>query len=190
MEGKTYSLTEEELENLISKAALVAANVAADKVDKANQKQQKDQADRRLHNTQLLLRNYRQLKTSCEQAVFERCEEIANHEDLLESLMSMKADDSVVVESIRRSAERTFIILSHMDKMLELYKDFCSKGTEQDKRRYKVVKALYISKIEKKVPELAKLYRVSKVTIYQDKKVAEEQISALLFGINGLKILH
>lgn len=96
-------------------------------------------------------------------------------------------DDSVIVESIKRSAERTEIMLSHIDKMLEVFRIYCSKYGEKERREYKVIKALYISKQRQTIKELAKEFEVSEVTIYADLKSAKEKLSALFFGINGLK---
>lgn len=46
---------------------------------------------------------------------------------------------------------------------------------------------MYMTKEAASVPELSKRFGVSKVTIYDDIKAAEERLSALFFGINGLK---
>ena len=46
---------------------------------------------------------------------------------------------------IKRSQERTAIILRHIDKMMEYYRIDCDlNGTDEDVRRYKVVMASYI----------------------------------------------
>lgn len=51
----------------------------------------------------------------------------------------------------------------------------------------KVIKSMYITKEGSSAAELAKKFGVSKVTIYDDIKTAEERLSALFFGINGLR---
>ena len=66
------ALTKEEVETMIAKAALAGASVAADTLQKAHQKEQKELKDRRLHNTRLLLRNYRMLKENCAKAVYQK----------------------------------------------------------------------------------------------------------------------
>ncbi len=60
--------------------------------------------------------------------------------EVMEDLMSMKGSDGVIVNSIKESAERTSIIIAHVDKMLDVYRVFCSKCGEKKKRQYKVVK--------------------------------------------------
>lgn len=183
------ALTKEEVEEMIMKAALAGASMAAEMVEKAHKKEEKEQRDRRLHNTKLLLKNYRMLKIGCQEAVFEKENNEESAEQIFEEIMSMKEkDDRVIVESIKKSAERTRILINHVDKMLDVYRIHCSKCSEREKRQYKVIKGLYIAKNKKSVPELAKEFSVSNVTIYDDIKIAEERISCLLFGINGLKI--
>lgn len=93
----------------------------------------------------------------------------------------------VIVESIKTSAKRTAIMVQHIDKMLDVYRIYCSKLSEKDKRRYKIIKALYISKTPMTIAEISKKFSVSKVTVYEDIKIAKERLSSLFFGIDGLK---
>lgn len=180
------ALTKEEVEDMIGKAALAGASVAADMMKNANHKEQKEMKDRRLHNTKLLLRNYRVLKESCMKAVYKKLPRRST-EEVIDELMSMKASDGVIVNSIKESAERTKIIVSHVDRMIDVYRVYCSKYGEKEKRQYKIIKALYLTKEGTSVDELAKRFKVSKVTIYEDMKIAEERLSALFFGVNGLR---
>ena len=181
------ALTKEEVEEMIAKAALAGASVAVETLEKAHQKEQKEMKDRRLHNTRLLLRNYRMLKESCSKAVYQKEHSEKTTEEVIEELMSMKASDGVIVNSIKESAERTGIIISHVDRMFAVYRMYCGKYGEKERRQYKVIKFMYITKERLSVAELAKKFNVSKVTIYDDIKIAEEQLSALFFGINGLR---
>lgn len=178
------ALTKEDLDKMMANAALVGATVATDKMTVAFEKHQKEQKDRRLHNTKLLLKNYRMLKSSCRNAVFEG--EKVSASELMEEIMSMK-DDHVIVESIRRSAIRTATILKHVDTMLDVYRLYCNKQGDREKRQYKVIRAYYISNDKNTIQTLAKEFSVSKVTIYDDLKIGEERLSALFFGVDGLK---
>lgn len=178
------ALTKEEIESMVQQAALAGAKVASDTMMVAQRKNEKERIDRRLHNTELLLRNYRTLKASCENAVYESKD--GEVSEMLEDIMTMKSD-KVIVESIRTSAKRTALMVQHIDKMLDVYRIYCSKISDRDKRRYKIIKALYISKTPMKIDEISKKYSVSKVTVYEDIKIAKERLSSLFFGIDGLK---
>lgn len=179
------ALTKEEIESMMREAALVAAKTAADTFERAHRKEEKEKNDRRLHNTKLLLRNYRTLKESCENSVYEKSAE--NVGDMIEEIMSMK-DEKVIIDSIKRSASRTALMIEHIDKMLDVFRIYCSKYGEKEKRQYKVIRAMYIAKQNATVADLSKKFCVSKVTIYDDIKMAEERLSTLFFGIDGLKI--
>lgn len=181
------ALTKEEVEQMIAKSALAGASVAAETLEKAHQKEQKELNDRRLHNTRLLLRNYRMLRESCSKAIYQKEHSEKSTEEVIEDLMSMRASDGVIVNSIKESAERTGIIISHVDRMLDVFRMYCGKCGEKEKRQYKVIKSMYITKEGSSAAELAKKFGVSKVTIYDDIKTAEERLSALFFGINGLR---
>ena len=98
-------------------------------------------------------------------------------------------EDKVIVDSIRRSASKTAIMIEHIDKMLDIYRIYCSKYSEREKRQYKVIRMLYISKQKSTVTEIAKKFNVSKVTIYDDIKIAEERLTSLFFGVDGLHLL-
>jgi len=178
------ALTKEEIETMVKQAALAGAKVASDTMMVAQRKGEKERIDRRLHNTELLLRNYRTLKASCENAVYESKD--GEVSEMLEDIMTMKSD-KVIVESIRTSTKRTALMVQHIDKMLDVYRIYCSKISDRDKRRYKIIKALYISKTPMKIDEISKKYSVSKVTVYEDIKIAKERLSSLFFGIDGLK---
>ena len=147
------ALTKEEVEEMIAKAALAGASVAAETLEKAHQKEHSEKST----------------------------------EEVIEDLMSIRASDGVIVNSIKQSAERTGIIISHVDRMLDVYRMYCGKFGEKEKRQYKVIKSMYITKEKASVADLAKKFNVSKVTIYDDIKTAEERLSALFFGINGLR---
>lgn len=125
------ALTKEEIEDMIAKAALAGASVAAETMEKEHRKAQKELKDRRLHNTRLLLRNYRALKENCTKAVYEREHAEKATAEVIEDLMSMKASDGVIVNSIKESSERTSIIISHIDRMLDVYRMYCGKFGEK-----------------------------------------------------------
>ena len=56
------ALTKEEIDAMIQQAALAGAQVASDAMMVGQRKSEKEKIDRRLHNTDLLLRNYRTLR--------------------------------------------------------------------------------------------------------------------------------
>ena len=124
------ALSPEDLHDLLEKAAEVGANAGIDKYVEELKKSQKKRGDRRLHNTKLLLRNFRMLQENAENSVFGRTQMEESAADILESMMNIY-NDVLVVESIKNSATRTGIIVSHVRTMLEIFEVCCEKSSNE-----------------------------------------------------------
>ncbi len=177
--------------DIIKLASEAGAKAALETLEKEKKKSLKEWHDRRLFNTKLLLKNYRMLNEHINSAVYEseKLDDCMGEsaEDILE-LMWQATDTSTVVKSIKESVERTKTIMAHVNTMLELYETFCEKSTkEEDCRRWRVTKMMYISPEIISAEEIAKREHIEKRTVYRDVEASVERISALIFGINGLK---
>lgn len=180
------TLSKEELQELMEKAAVAGAKAGIDRYEAELKDRQKKYRDKRYHNTKLLLRNYRMLQINAENSVFGRSQMEESAADILDNMMNMY-NDEVIVESIKTSATRTAIIVSHVKTMIRMYQICCEQsGNEIDKRRYDIIYGLYISdpKITRK--ELMDKWNISSDTTYTDEKIAIERLSALIFGVDGL----
>ena len=180
------TLSKEDLQELMEKAAVAGAKAGIDRYEAELKDRQKKYRDKRYHNTKLLLRNYRMLQINAENSVFGRSQMEESAADILDNMMKMY-NDEVIVESIKTSATRTAIIVSHVKTMIRMYQICCEQsGNEIDKRRYDIIYGLYISdpKITRK--ELMDKWNISSDTTYTDEKIAIERLSALIFGVDGL----
>lgn len=183
------SLPYEQLKEIYENAASIGAKEAL-KTFQQERKCEKDRrSDRRLRNTKLLLRNYRMLKEHAENSVFGRTQMEESALDILESMMSMY-DNEVIIESIKRSATRTAVIVSHIETMFGLYAAYCDKAVNRyiEKRRYEVLWDLYMAEDTLSVKEVAKKQHVSRDTVYTDIRMAIEKLTALIFGVDGLNV--
>lgn len=180
------AMKKEELEDLLNQAALVGAQAATEITQRELEKNNREKRDRRLHNTKLLLSHYRDFKAHCSKSVYDS-RMAGQNADLMEMLMEMK-DDAVILESIQRTTIRTGIILEHIDRMMSVFSSFAEQGGEMEKRQYSVVHGYYIESPRKSVQNLSDEFGVSKVTIHKDLKAAEEKLSVLFFGMDGLRI--
>ena len=180
------TLSKEELQDLLEKAAVVGARAGIEQYKQETEKRQKQGRDRRYHNTKLLLRNYRMLQINAENSVFGRSQMQESAADILDSMMNIY-NDEIVVESIRASATRTAIIVAHVKEMLGMFEVCCERSeNEIDRRRYDIVCGLYVAEPKVSRKELMKKWNVSLDTTYSDEKVAIERLSALIFGVDGL----
>ena len=180
------TLSKEDLQEQMEKAAVAGAKAGIDRYEAELKDRQKKYRDKRYHNTKLLLRNYRMLQINAENSVFGRSQMEESAADILDNMMNMY-NDEVIVESIKTSATRTAIIVSHVKTMIRMYQICCEQsGNEIDKRRYDIIYGLYISdpKITRK--ELMDKWNISSDTTYTDEKIAIERLSALIFGVDGL----
>lgn len=181
------TLTREELEALATEAALKGAAMVMDSMAKTQEEKLLKMRKRRLHNTRLLLRNYVMMKENCEEAVYRRTAAKSDFDFFQELMSDRDKSDEMIIASIRESSERTALILSHIDKMIAVYKDYCSRSGDRERRQYKVMKSVYLLKSKKTVRELAEEYSVTDRTIQKDREIAEERLSVLFFGIDGLR---
>lgn len=173
---------------IIKMAAEAGAKAALEALDKEKKKIQKSRYDRRLRNTKLLLRNYRMFREHVENAIFEVSQLDENAIDILDMMWDTSSTGELFVESIKKSVSRTQIIMTHVTDMLGLYEAYCLKSLKpEDGRRYRVIESLYIVDNPITVREIATREGIDDRTVYKDIDAACEKLSALIFGIDGLK---
>lgn len=183
------AITSDKLEAIWKEAAAIGAKEALRTFEQERKKEFDRRSDRRLRNTKLLLRNYHMLKEHAENSVFGRTQMEESALDILESMMSMY-DNEVIIESIKRSATRTAVIVSHIDTMLGLYAVYCEKSPNKDidMRRYEALWDMYMAENPLSVKEIAEKQNMSARNVYEDIKIATERLSALIFGVDGLNV--
>lgn len=179
----------------IEKGVAAGVKAAADRMEEEWKKDRKGRYDRRLHNTRLLLKSYRVLKhhaldaihtgAQANDAISENAVDIL---DDLEKLGLRTVDDRLYIESIKRSQQRTRIIIEHIDEMLRYWRIDCEQsGKEEALRRYRIIMDTYISDDQMTAEALAQREHIEKRTVYKDIKAAMRPLSALIFGIDGIK---
>lgn len=174
-------MTKEEL----MKFAKEAGEEAARNILKDQEKRRIKRHDRRLRNTALLLKNYKNFVAHCNNAVFTSKQlKIYNAIDILDECDDLE-DDEVYVKSIMKTKERTTIILNHINKILGYYKYTAKKEPEKE-RIYKVIKGIYVDK--KTYQGLSEELNCSTKTIERDRKEGVSDLSILIFGIDGVRL--
>ena len=183
------TLTPVQLKDIYEKAAAIGAKEALKAFEQERKKEFSSRSDRRLRNTKLLVRNYHMLKEHAQNSVFGRTQMEESALDILESMMTMY-DNEIIIESIKRSATRTAVIVSHIETMFGLYAAYCdnSQNRDIDMRRYEVIWDMYMATDTLSVKEIAEKQHISKDTVYSDLRVAVERLTALIFGVDGLNV--
>ena len=131
----------------------------------------------------------KKLSEHAENSVFGRTQMEESAMDILESMMSIY-DNEIIIESIKRSATRTAVIVTHIETMFGLYEVYCEKSAnkELEQRRYKVIWDMYMAENPLTAKEIAEKQHISKDSVYSDLRVAVERLSALIFGVDGLNV--
>lgn len=174
-------------DEIIKMAAEVGARAALEKLDQQKSKLQKTWHDKRLRNTKLLIKNYRMFQKHVDSAVYETTKMDEKAIDILD-LMWSDSNSEFFVESIKKSVARTKIIFEHVKEMIGLYEVYCSRSNKpEDARHYRVVKYLFLEESPKNAHEISAIEGIDQRTVYKDIDAACEKLSALIFGIDGIK---
>lgn len=182
-------MTPDQFREVYETVAKIGAEKALDTFNKERAEERKHRRKRKLRNTELLLRNYHMLKENAENSVFGRSQMEESAADILEEMMSLY-NDEVIVESIKNSATRTAIIMSHVDTMISLYHTYCERAENSDieMRRYDVLWDRYLADEPLNVESISKKHHMTKQNVYADLKIATERLTALIFGVDGLSV--
>lgn len=189
MEEKMQGMVEEAMKH----GADIGAKAAARAVERERKKIQKKQYYWKYHNTKLLIRNYRLLNDYFQNAVFDLTG--AKGFDLsFEEIMRMMQDrtetEEIFVESIKRNYMHTKIIMTHVNKMLDVYRIMCERSRqEDDARHWRVLYRLYISEDIATVEEIAAEEHINRRTVYKDVDICISDLTALMFGVSGIERL-
>ena len=98
-------------------------------------------------------------------------------------------DDNLYIESIKRSQQRTFIILQHLDEMLKYFRIYCEQsGREEEMRWYRIIMKTYINDERKTAEQIAEEENIERRTVYKNITTAIKPLSALIFGVDSLKL--
>lgn len=182
--AKTYSIDE-----VVKMGTEIGIKTGMEFIRKEKEVRRKSRYDRRLRNTKLLLREYRKLKAYCDDAVYSSKQVEKNAIDILDEMDEFEFDNEMYIDSIKRSKERTLVIIEHINKMLDMFRYYSEASKKpEDNRRFKVIYDMYISEEESSADDIAERYDIETRTVYRDISNGVETLSALLFGIDGLKV--
>ena len=150
-----------------------------------------EEYDKRFHNTKLLLQHYRSLNEHYLNAVYDvkKAEEATeDFVEIMQSLNSTLSDEELYVESIKRSCIRTRVIMTHVNRMLDIYRTMCEKSKrDEDRRHWRVLEAIYLSTPSYTAGEVAINENIDKRTVYKDIDACVTDLTTLLFGIGGIE---
>lgn len=187
-----------EIIDIINETANNTAKMIYSKICRQKERERETLFERRLYNVKILLDHYRLFKEHAKEAIFELTsidEEELTAIEIMDAMMQLPVDKGeIAVESIRNSALRTRIVIEHIESMLEIYEAYCEKSLRpEDLRRWDVINTLYIKDVPQGLSkmdiynDLAEKHFVSERQIRMDVNDALIKLTALIFGIDGVK---
>lgn len=179
------------IEETFKRGAEYGAKAAIKAVERERVKIQQQQYDWKYHNTKLLIRNYRRLNEYFNNAVFEleEAEEIDDgFEEIMRLMQNRNTTEDVFVDSIKRNYLYTRIIMTHVNKMLDVYRIMCERSQRpDDARHWRVLERLYIADDYTTAGKIAQEEHIDKRTVYKDIDVCISDLTALMFGVSGIE---
>lgn len=177
-----------------AKGAEMGARAALEAVEEERRRYRRARHERNLRNTKLLLQHYRSLNSHYANAVWEEAETESEGEETFAEIMELMStrsySDEVIVESIQKSSRKTRVIMRHVNTMLTVYEKGCrSSGRSGDLRQWRIIKGLYLDESRATAQELAAQEHIDKRTVYKLVDAAVEELTALLFGVEGIEKL-
>lgn len=175
------------------KGAEVGAKSVMEAVDSERRKWRNEHFKKMYANTRLLLQHYRSLNEHYSNAVWtDDDDEVDTDEfvDIMEMMNSQHYSDTVIVDSIKKSSEKTRVIMRHVNKMLTVYKTMCEKsGRYEDGRNWRIIQAMYLSPSKVSAEDVAEREHIHSRTVYKCIDAAVDDLTTLLFGVDALEKL-
>jgi hypothetical protein len=182
----TY-LNEKQIEEIVKVSAAVAVQKALEFMDQEKEKRETDKQNLRLRNTKLLLKRYRSFVKHCDDVDID-IRKLEEADNFLEQMQNSEQSE-YLVESIKRSKERTFAMVSFIRKMLAVYKVMSEQSLRaEDARAYKVIYDLYIDDEPMTAEAVSLRHMIDKRTVYRDVEKAVQTLSGLMFGVDSIKL--
>ncbi|WFR55373.1 hypothetical protein QA584_17380 [Anaerocolumna sp. AGMB13025] len=142
-------------------------------------KEQKMEKKRKaLHNTKLLLKNYRKIQKSIEEGVSEVMQ-------LEKEYIVLNESDELYIESIKRSKLRSLIVVTHIDKALALAQEECKRKGIPEK--YDAFISCMLDGMT--YDDAAQKYLSSKPSISRWINDITKEVSIQLFGVEGMDLI-
>lgn len=150
-----------------------------------SRKKQNKKRDTVYHNTRLLLIKYKEFKKHCIECE-SSLKDVNNTLEAWELSLNDYGED--YIKSAKRTKARTQIMVSLIDRFLDVYKnDAINRKDDNKLNRYKVIDFMYISN-NLTMLQVAHNLNCDEGTVSRWHNRAINELAVLFFGIEGLKL--
>lgn len=186
-EGVKYLLSQEEVNRIAVIASKEAVKVYREEQLKTEKKRMRNED--KIKRTKKMLSSYRRIKTTLsEEAEFTEDEKIELRWKFVEDLMGNSKSivtkaERTVIDTEKKRQENLYCIYC-IENAVRLYGEECEKSSsEEGKRRYRELCAMYIDETPMTVTEIAEVENVSEKTVYKDLGIACGIMAVYLLGM-------
>lgn len=185
MKTPHYSVTQEQLNGI----AEMAAEKAVEVYRAEEKKIQKRRDNESVRVTKQKLSAYRRLKASlADTEEFTDDEKIelrwAFVKDLMGSGLEVVEKAENRIRSVENRRKRESFEIQLIEKAMDLYrKEVERSATDEEKRRYRELYAMYIDEVPMSIKEIAEMERISEKIVYRDLGIATQIVSVYLLGM-------
>lgn len=184
----TRQLTEQEIAEIARKAAVAGA----EQYRKESEQSAKKRVDRMLYKTKVLLEKYHLLMKYVNDSVYtlEQAEKVNPEINDIELLMKYGIlDEDKTLKTMERSITTVNLIMTHVNRMINVYKTECEGSASPTRQRqWRVIYNMYLADHRMTTKEIADMEGQELRTIQNDAKAAREDLTVLIFGLNGILI--
>lgn len=178
--GKGDGIIGTEVIEQITKVAIVAYRSQLEK-----------EKNRYVTETKKLLRAYRMVKRGIEEEVLTQEEQTelrwAFMQDLVEQPPHTGRPPDRRITEIEMERQENRLKLHRIDTAIRLYEEDCQKtDAEENKRRLRVLKAMYIDEEESTLQAIAEAEKINERTVYKDIEVAARMIAVYMYGFGAI----
>lgn len=144
--------------------------------EKEMRQAERDRKRNMVKNTELLLVNYRKCKEMVREIDMEKYKDEG----------TFLGSEELTLETLERYRMKTYKMVRHIDKMLAAYEWECNHGSDEEERRFGILKKRYIAEQRMSVRDLMDYYNIGQTTVYSDTKKAIKDMASLLFGYEAV----
>lgn len=179
---------EDKIDKMVNKSYCKSAMSIINEVKRQEQLEREKIYDRRLRNAKYLFRNYNNLVNHYKNAVYLESE-LTEDESLTEIYDFIdEENESLMIQSIYRSKRRTEIMITHIKVCIDTFIQECYNSSKPGKiTEADVVKHCILE--NKTIEETAEEMDYNPRSISRiKKKVIEEDLAILIFGVDAIRL--
>lgn len=188
MDKRYVIISEEDLDKLIKNAGREGAKKGVEEYEKRKEREQEELTDKLRNSAKDIIINYRRLKGLKNTSVC-GADSVTDPtlKEILEGLAGRIREDEFTLNSTTRNKIKTGMLMNHVDVKLDEYREECRRSRIVDvQRRYRVIEMLYLREDRMSVEEVAEVEECDKSTIYRTLEKAYDDLTVLIFGIDGV----